>query len=122
MRLGEAITGIDSRKRNTVSEEEKIAWLSELDGRIFFTILSNHEGCPEKMPVYTGETSRETELLIPAPYDRVYLLWLEAQIDFTNGESTRYENSYTMFNVAFQEFARFYHRTHMPKGKKLKIN
>ena len=59
-------------------------------------------------------------LTAPAPYDEVYLRWLEAQIDYANGEIERYNNSITAFNHAYSAFERYYNRTHLPIRKKMK--
>lgn len=115
MTIAEALSGIDARKRNGITEEIKIEWLSELDGRVYNSIISTHEGGNIKeCPHYDTNTLRTTELLISAPYERLYLLWLEAQIDYTSGEINRYSNSFTMFNALFEEYAKNYNRTHMP--------
>ena len=53
-------------------------------------------------------------LLIPYPYDDVYLKWLEAQIDYANGEIARYNNSITLYNSAMTAFMNYYNRTHLP--------
>ena len=50
-----------------------------------------------------------------------YLRWLEAQMDYANGEYDRYNNSITMFNTAYSDYERYYNRMNMPKGKKLKF-
>jgi hypothetical protein len=62
----------------------------------------------------------EKELLVKAPYDVLYIRWLEAQIDYYNGEITRYNNSQQMYQTAYDTFDRHYNRTHLPKGKTLK--
>jgi hypothetical protein len=60
-----------------------------------------------------------TVLLVPAPYDDVYLRWLEARIDYANGEYGKYNNSLTAYNDAYSLFERYYNRNNMPilKGK-----
>ena len=44
MQLLEAINKIDALKPNTYSPDEKIWWLSELDGMIKKEIIDTHEG------------------------------------------------------------------------------
>lgn len=61
------------------------------------------------------------ELFAESPYDEVYLRWLEAQIDYANGEIERYNNSIAAFNHAYSAFERFYNRTHLPLGCKRKF-
>ena len=70
---------------------------------------------------YDDLTDLQTELLIPAPYDKAYLLWMEAQIDYYNGEYDKYNNALDMYYEALNGFKKYYNRTHMPKGKKFKF-
>lgn len=121
MTIIEAINKIDALKPNNYSQPDKIAWLSTLDGIIKKEIIDTHEGS-EKVTFkgYDATTALDTVLLVPAPYDDVYVRWLEAQIDYANGEYGKYNNSITMYNAAYAEYAGYYNRKHMPKGAKLK--
>lgn len=122
MTIMEAINRIDSLKPNTYSQVEKIRALSTLDGLIKENIINTHEGAEEVVfGGYTEETSLTTELLVPAPYDEIYLYWLESKIDYWNGETGRYNNSINMYNSVYAEYEKNYNRTHMPKGKKFKF-
>ena len=69
---------------------------------------------------YDSLTDLQTELLVPEPYDEVYLRWMEAQIDYYNGEYEKYNNAIEMFNTAFNSYQNYYNRTHKPKGKQFK--
>ena len=53
-------------------------------------------------------------LLVGAPHDRLYDLYLMAQLDFYNREYDNYNNSVTAFNAALDEWRQIYHRTHLP--------
>ena len=122
MTIIEAINRLDALKFNTYSQSEKVEWLSSLDRRIRKEIIDTHEGAPSsEFSGYDDDTPVSTELLVPAPYDEVYLRWMEAQIDYHNGEFGRYNNSVTMFNNAYSAYERSYNRTHMPLGNKLKL-
>lgn len=70
---------------------------------------------------YNEKTDLDTELLAPAPYDEMYIRWLEARIDYANGEFGKYNNSLTAYNDASVLYARYYNRNHMPKGNKFKF-
>ena len=122
MTLLEAINRIDVLKPNGYSQAEKIQWLSTLDGIIKREIIDTHEGGEGvTFNGYTEETSLTTELLVPAPYDDVYLRYLEMQIDYANGEYGKHNNSMSMYDTAYSNFQRYYNRTHMPKGRKFKF-
>lgn len=122
MTLIEAINRIDVLKPNTYSQEEKVSWLSSLDGAIKREIIDTHEGADGvAFEGYNDLTSLSTVLLVPEPYDDIYLRWLEAQIDYANGEYTRYNNVMKAYNGAYSAFSRYYNREHKPVGKKFKF-
>ena len=122
MTIMEAIYRIDNVKPNSYSETDKIRWLSTLDGVIKSEIIDTHEGGSDvKFESYDEQTNTSTNLLVPAPYDDIYIRWLEAQIDYANGEYGKYNNSLTAYNDAYTLFNRYYNRTHMPKGQKIKF-
>ena len=122
MTIIEAINHIDSLKPNNYTQDDKVTWLSRIDGIIKEKVIDTHEGGEDiTFDGYDTNTNTSTELLVPAPYDELYLRWLEAQIDYANGEYKKYNNSMTMYNSAYIEYENHYNRTHMPKGKKLKF-
>ena len=122
MTINEAIQAVDSLKPNGYSELEKIGWLSELDGTIKEEIIDTHEGAEDiSFNGYDEETPLEQELLVDAPYDRIYKSWLESRIDYANGDYAKYNNSVTVFNTDYLSFQRAYNRKHMPKGSKIKF-
>lgn len=122
MTLIEAITRIDTLKPNTYTQQEKIKWISTLEGTIKHEIIDTHEGEEDvTFDGYDESTSLATELLVPAPYDDIYIRWLETRIDYTNGEYARYNNGVAAYNDAYTAFSKYYNRTHMPKGKGFKF-
>ena len=122
MTIIEAISQIDDRKHNTYSHADKIGWLSKLDAMVKRLVIDTHERAEDVyFAGYDEDTDLETILLIPEPYDEVYLRWLEAQIDYANGEYEKYNNSAEAYNVLWQAFQNYYNRTHMPKGKKMRF-
>lgn len=121
MKIIEAINRIDSLKHNTYTQSDKVLWLSRLDAMVKKHIIDTHEGDKVAFTGYDDSTDPQTELLVPAPYDEMYLQWLEAQIDYHNGEYDKYNNATEMFNTAYEGYQNYYNRTHMPKGKKFKF-
>lgn len=121
MTIIEAINRLDKIKPNGYGQEDKIEWLSEIDGMVKQTVTDTHEGGEDiSFTGYDATTPLDTVLLIPSPYDSAYLDWLSAKIDFADGEYARYNNSMTRFNDTFLAFSRFYNRKYMPKGAKFK--
>ena len=120
MKVREAIDRIDSLKHNTYTIGEKLDWLNRLDGMIKREIIDTHEGGDSV--IFEGYTDRDLEkdLLIGYPYDEMYIRWLEAQIDYYNGEIARYNNSMMMYQAAYDSYSRYYNRSHMPLTQKVK--
>lgn len=121
MTIIEAINRIDAINPNNYTQPEKVAWLSTLDGVIKKEIIDTHEGAEAvAFSGYTEETPLDTELLVPAPYDEVYLFWLQSKIDYWNGELGKYNNSISMYNTAYSNFEKAYNREHKPITTKFK--
>ena len=121
MTIIEAINSIDNLKHNTYTQSDKVAWLSRLDAMVKKFIIDTHEGAGDV--VFTGydeNTDPQTELLVPEPFAEMYLRWLEAQIDYHNGEYKQYNNAIEMFNTAYNSYRNYYNRIHMPKGSKFR--
>ena len=82
MKIREAVERIDSHKHNIYTQNDKIAWLSRLDSMVKTLIIDAHEGGEAvEFTGYDDSTDLNTEMLVPAPFDEMYLRWLEAQID-----------------------------------------
>lgn len=122
MTLIEAITKIKSIKPNTFLQQDIIRWLSVLDGIIKKEIIDTHEdGEDVTFNGYNESSDLTINMLVPAPYDDIYIHWLEAQMDYANGEYKKYNNSLAVYNEAYKNFERYYNRTHMAKGTKFKF-
>lgn len=121
MTILEAISRIDTLKPNSYTQGQKVRWLATLDGVIKNEIIDTHEGGENISFEPYKEDNVTATLLVPAPYDDLYIRWLEAQIDYANNEYGKYQNSMTMYNTAYSAFERYYNRTHMPLGTKLKF-
>ena len=70
---------------------------------------------------YNDDTPLDTELIVKAPYDELYLSWLSSKVDYYNGEYTKYNNNIVRYNDTLTAYESQYNRTHMPKGKKIKF-
>lgn len=114
-----AINHVDAVKPNGYSQTEKIKWLSTLDGIVKAEIIDTHEGGEGvTFKGYDDMTALTTALLIPYPYDDIYIRYLEMQIDYANGELNKYNNTKIVYNQAFSDFEKYYNRTHKPISKK----
>ena len=119
MTIQEAINKIDRLRPNHISDEDKIAWLSTLDGMIHSEIILHHEHTEEQEEFagYDGDTDLNRMLLAPAPYDDIYTHWLASNIDEVTLEIQKYNNDRTLFNNAYDTLSDYWTRTYMPIRK-----
>lgn len=116
MTIQEAITKVNLLRPNHIPDEQKVNWLSELDGMIHREIVLKHEH-PAELDTfggYDGNTDPNTKLLAPFPYDELYTYYLFAQCDLTNLEIQKYNNDKTLFNNAYDTLSDYWTRTYMP--------
>lgn len=106
MTVSEAIAWVDDKKPNGYSQEDKKAWIQEVE--FMAEKLRARYGDPEEG---TGDA-----LSLPPPYDGAYLRYMEAQIDYCNGEYGKFNNAIELFNTLWQAYAAFYCRTHPAKA------
>ena len=118
MTIGEIIERIDEVRPNSQDRATKVRWISNLDWNVMIELIETHE--QDEEVTYTGYSDSvedSQELLVPEPYSTMYQYWLEAQIDYTNGEIDRYNVSMVKFNEAWDHYATYYNRHHMPITK-----
>lgn len=121
MIIAEAIAQLDELKHNTYSYADKVAWLSKVDGMIKRHIIDTHEGgSAVTFAGYTPETDPQTVLLAPEPFAEMYIRFMEAQIDYHNGEYGKYNQSILMFKAEYNGYERWYNRNYMPIAGKMK--
>ena len=107
MTLGEALSKIDVYKPNQRSTDEKLFWLTQLDGMLKTQLIDNHDTDIDTsgFEPYTQTTPSTQELLVPAPFDSIYVYWLAANIDLVNQEIDKYNNSASLYDSARLSFA-----------------
>lgn len=109
MTVEEVIRRTDEiRPDNAFSEEQKLNWVAELEGRLLTEVLLLEPERAEKEKIVFSEEGMERELTAPWPHDTVYVLWLMARMDEANGEYDRYQNAMQVFNGAWDGFVRWY--------------
>lgn len=116
MTIIEAINGIDSLKPNKYTQEQKIEWLDKLDGLLKEQVIDTHEGGEGVVKADYNTAPVTKQLLVPAPYDEIYINYLAMKIDFANGDYRKYNNSAFMYNESLGEYRKWHNRTHMPKS------
>lgn len=107
MTVKEAVKRADALRMNTVSDEQKAAWVLDLDGQLaeMFGVSVPKNEWPEKDAV----------LLMPDPHGEIYQLYLICKIDYYNQEMSLYANDLAVYDAALKEAQAWYRRGHRPK-------
>ena len=105
MTVYELINKVQEEKPNTFSDEKVLSFINEIESEV-----SEQLGRTAP-PVYTADTMHTSKLLIGHPYDRLYVSYVKAQIDFANEEYASYENNAAQHVQDFRDFVDWVVRT-----------
>lgn len=111
MKLTDAISQAVLLTGAAVEPNVMCRWLSELDGQLSLTLYKTDAIINYQMP---GENEESPVLLVPYPWDGMYIHYLEAMCYYTTGDFGRYQNSMAMFNLGEKRFREWCIRMHYP--------
>lgn len=115
MKVAEMIASIDQLRQNQYDTEQKTRWLSEVEGMIIDEVINMAEGNEREFSEYRYETDADVSLVLPARFCDIYEHYVKAKIEFYDEEMNQYNNEVAAYQAAYQQFAAWYRRTHMPK-------
>lgn len=111
MTVQELIEFTDRVKPNDFSEEDKVNWITQCEGIVQSQVMLM---APVEFITYTWPDSKDYELLVNPPFDKLYRTYMQAMIDYHNGEYGNYQNTMTMFNSDLSEFSRWFSTVYRP--------
>ena len=111
MKLTDAISQAVLLTGAAVDQSVMCRWLSELDGKLSLTLYKTDAIINYQMP---GEDEESPALLVPYPWDGMYIHYLEAMCYYTTGDFGRYQNSMAMYNQGEEQFRKWCIRMHYP--------
>ncbi len=112
MTVGQCIRFIDAQRPNAFSENAKIAWLSQLEGRIATEIFLM---APAELGQFQySSNTKSYKLLLDRPWDNLYLAYLTAKVDSKNGEFNRLSTAAQAFNQQWNETAAYFANRYEP--------
>lgn len=118
MLIRDAISEVTALTGQVLPTQTLVRWLSEIDGRLAIEFFHADAWTPYDPGDTTTDPPDEgdlgCELLVPYPWDGLYVHHLEAQTYYTNGEYERYENARQQSEAILDEFRRYLQRTHCP--------
>ena len=116
--VNEAIMQTDALlKNNPIPHEIKLSWLTALDHYLYTDVILTHEGGDE-VTFTPYEDGIDSELLVPSPYDSLYVEYLKMKVFYETHEYTRYNNSMSVFNKMLSAWRGAYHSSHLPKAER----
>jgi hypothetical protein len=111
MTASKVIERVDKLLPNAYDDETKLTWISEFDGMIKKLVFQEGDGEPYRFP-----EDMNKELLVPFPYDNLYVHLLEVKIHLYNREYDDYNNLAMVFENRLSEYKKAYIREHAAKG------
>lgn len=128
MKVSEVIGRLDILRPNSVDDDVKREWLSDIELMLLNEVVLTHE-LPGWVAVHETygkyvetdgqgplfDESEDGELIIPAMYGRdLYHWYLVSRVDMLEGNAEKYENDAQMYNNACLTYKDWYNRTYMP--------
>ncbi|MDR1590220.1 MAG: hypothetical protein LBS51_08540 [Oscillospiraceae bacterium] len=105
------IAEVDDVCPNSFTSSVKTRWIARLD-MLLWRDLFLQEYIAELD--YTWPECKDWQVLIAAPDDDIYDLYVRAQIEFHNGEAEKYLNSAAFYDARYREFAAWFINAYQP--------
>lgn len=100
--ISELVSSANSVRENQFSDNQKMEWIAALDGQINADYLH--------VSNYSVPTKLTDKILVDAPYDEMYVVYLLAQMDFYMGEMTRYNAEIARFQTMLDSYSAYVER------------
>lgn len=107
MKIKDAISAADEMRPNAISEKIKAKWVQDLNAQLAETM-----GIEPPIPVEWPEDG--PELLMPAPHDEIYQLYLMARIDYSQEDMELYQMDSAMSDKAISDARAWWRRNNRP--------
>lgn len=105
MTIQKLIDKVQEEKPNTFTDEKIISFVNEIEHEVAEQL------CVDFETEYTAEDNMDTVLLAETPYDRLYVSYVKAMLDFANEEYASYQNNVAQHMQDFRDFVDWVVRT-----------
>ena len=102
---------VQAVKPSSFTDEQMLVWINELEARVQMDVMQRWPG---EILQYSLPENENTELLLTPPHDACYRYYLQAMIDYENGEYNRYANTSQMFNASWNDFVAWFAEKYRP--------
>lgn len=104
MKVSELISKVREEKPTSFSNDKLISILNDIEREVAAQLRRGFQA-------YTWETSQNKELLAKPPYDRLYVSYIKAMIDYIHEEYDSYTNNQAQHVADFRDFTDWVVRT-----------
>lgn len=107
MKIDKLLKLVKTLKPTAFEDEILLMWVNEIEGMVLNEI--HLVAVADLTPYELGENGEvpTAELTAPYPYDKLYTQYLLAQIDYANGEYSKYQNTMEMFNACYTDYVHY---------------
>lgn len=99
MTIRELLNKINDEKPHSFPESKIVSFVNEVEPEVAEQLKV------AEVPVYTDDPSElDTKLLAAEPYDRLYISYVKARIDYANEEFDAYANDIAQHNQEFRDY------------------
>ncbi len=103
MTIETLIAKVQEEKPNSFTDQKLVTFVNEIEAE-------TAEQLGVDAPLYTTDMMQK-DLLVPAPYDRLYVSYVKSQIDYANEEYDSYQNNAAQHVQDFMDFSNWVVRT-----------
>lgn len=132
MTVAGIIQQYNAERPNSIDDELKVGWLRKVEQMIISEVITQHEHDLEdtselslnvvgsvlyiekagNLTEHIASFGMDTELLVPEPYDDLYLFYLDQRIAYNNNDSRRYNAAVTQYNNALLTYQQYFNRSY----------
>ena len=105
MKVSELLAQVNKVKPNTYDDTTLLKWVNRAEAMVQTEAMKIQ---PEAVTEYFLPEDTNTDMLLPPPYDQIYELYVEAQVDYAQQEFGTYNNTMVLFNSAYSEMLAYY--------------
>lgn len=116
MTAASIIEQYNSERPNSVDTDQKLSLLLKCEKTVADVIIRRHKGGPtdEDLDLHLNIFDLNSDMLVPEPYDDLYIYYLDQRIALNQNDTRRYNAAATLYNNAFLAYQQKYNREHLP--------
>lgn len=110
MTVAEIIDRFNIERPNQTEDSVKVPWLKQVEWTIYNDVIKMYDDVDLELEDF----DMDSELIVPVPFEDIYINWLDAKIGFNSGDTGRYTRAMTQYNNLLLNYQQFYNRSTTP--------